>query len=82
MSKISWTFSRLENGLHHLAGLAEDGAQALHLDMHPLALAQMTAQEFLAMLERRATEETTPATPTPEQQQEPAEAAAAEPTEA
>lgn len=78
MSKFSWTFSRLENGLHHLAGLAEDGLTTIHLDMHPLALGQMLASEFLAMLDRRASEEagapTQPAPiaapePTPEQQQ-------------
>ena len=74
MSTFSWTFSRLENGLHHLAGLAEDGLTTIHVDMHPLALGQMLASEFLAMLERRAAEETTP---TPEQQQEPTEAAEA-----
>jgi len=60
MSKFSWTFSRLENGLHHLAGLAEDGLTTIHVDMHPLALGQMLASEFLAMLDRRAGEEAAP----------------------
>lgn len=52
---VSWTFSHVENGL---VRLASDAGHVL--DMHPVALVQMTAHELLTMLERRAAEAATP----------------------